>query len=136
MTHYLFDACAVLAFINGEFGREIVLDLLDKAKAGTVRLSMSIVQLLEVYYDRVYVIGVDAARIRVESLLAEPITIIDAISYSVMYEAGKFKTAYSMSLADSIAAATAKITDAVLVTKDSELQAAEKAGEFSVLWLI
>ncbi|MCL1812558.1 MAG: PIN domain-containing protein [Treponema sp.] len=135
MPHYLLDACAVLAFINGEFGREMVLDLLDKAKAGTARLSMSIVQLLEVYYDRVYVVGADAAQIRVESLLAEPITIIEAISYSVMYEAGRFKTIYSMSLADSIAAATAKSINAALVTKDSEMQVPEKAGEFSVLWL-
>ena len=133
--HYLFDACAVLAFINGEFGREKVLDLLDKAKAGTVRLSMSIVQLLEVYYNCIYIGGEDEARAAVASLLAEPITIIEAVSYPIMYEAGRFKTTYSMSLADSIASATAKCFNAVLITKDSELQRAEEAGEFSVLWL-
>ena len=96
---------------------------------------MSIVQLLEVYYDRLRCSGKQGARIRVESILAEPITIIETISYPVMYEAGRFKTSYSMSLADSIAAATAKNLGAVLVTKDEEFKAAEEAGEFPVLWL-
>jgi len=40
-----------------------------------------------------------------------------------------------MSLADAIAAATTKNLGATLVTKDEEIRAAEKAGEFSVLWL-
>ena len=95
---------------------------------------MSIVQLLEVYYDCVYVVGAEEAKKRVEAILAEPVNIIETISYPVLYEAGRFKTMYSMSLADSIAAATAKILSAVLVTKDSELEAAA-AGEFSILWL-
>ena len=95
---------------------------------------MSIVQLLEVYYDCVYVVGAEEAKKRVEAILAEPVNIIETISYPVLYEAGRFKTMYSMSLADSIAAATAKILSAVLVTKDSELEAAA-AGAFSILWL-
>ena len=135
MGHYLFDACALLLVFNGEPHAERVLDLLEQARNGTIHLSMSITQLLEVYYDRIYVVGADAARIRVESILAEPITIIETISYPVMYEAGRFKTSYSMSFADSIAAATAKTLGATLVTKDSEMKAPENAGEFSVLWL-
>ena len=132
---YLLDACALLVICNGEPGAQKVLDLLEQAQAGTIRLSMSIVQLLEVYYDRIYVAGADDARTVVESILAEPITIIESISYPVMYEAGRFKTTYSMSLADAFAAATAKNLSATLVTKDNELKAAEEAGEFSILWL-
>jgi len=52
-----------------------------------------------------------------------------------MYEAGRFKTSYSMSLADAVAAATTRNLSATLVTKDSEMKAAEDAGEFSILWL-
>jgi len=96
---------------------------------------MSIVQLLEVFYDRIYIAGIDEARSVVESILAGPIDIINTISYEVMYEAGRFKTSYSMSLADAFAAATAKSIDAVLVTKDDELRPAEEAGNFSILWL-
>ena len=132
---YLLDACALLTIFNGETGANIVLDLIEQARAGAVRLSMSIVQLLEVYYDRLYISGEYGARDRVESILYEPISIIETISYPVMYEAGRFKTSYSMSLADSIVAATVKILAATLVTKDNEMKPVEEAGEFSVLWL-
>jgi PIN domain nuclease of toxin-antitoxin system len=133
--HYLLDACAFLAVFNGEPGANIVLDLLEQARSGAIRLSMSIVQLLEVYYDRIYISGEQGARIRVESILAEPISIIESISYQIMYEAGRFKTSYSMSLGDAIAVATARSLAATLVTKDKEMKPAEEAGEFSVLWL-
>jgi predicted nucleic acid-binding protein len=133
-VQYLLDACALLALFNGEEGSEAVTDLLKKARAGDITLSMSIVQLLEVYYDRVYVVGAEEAKKRVEAILAEPVHIIETISLPVLYEAGRFKTTYSMSLADSVAAATAKILSAVLVTKDRELEAAAN-GEFSIHWL-
>jgi len=133
--HYLFDACALLAVFNGEPGADIVLDLIEQARTGDIRLSMSIVQLLEVYYDRLYISGEYGAIIRVESILAEPINIIESISYPVMYEAGRFKTSYSLSLADAIAAATAKNLTATLVTKDKEMKSTEEAGEFPILWI-
>ena len=132
---YLLDACALLAVFNGEPGANVVLDLIEQARASTIRLSMSIVQLLEVYYDRLYISGEYGAVIRVESILSEPISIIESISYPIMYEAGRFKTSYSMSLADAIAAATARSLTATLVTKDKEMKPAEEAGEFPVLWI-
>jgi predicted nucleic acid-binding protein len=95
---------------------DIVLGLLEQARTGAIRLSMSIVQLLEVYYDRLYISGEYGAQIRVQSILNEPINIIESISYQVMYEAGRFKISYSMSLADAIAAATARSLAATLVT--------------------
>ena len=135
MMQYLIDACAIISIFNGEPSAKKILDLIDKAKDGSVSLFMSIVQLLEIYYDRIYIAGEDEARIRVEAILANPITIIEAISFPVMYEAGRFKTSYSMSLADAIACATVKSLGATFVTKDDEIRAAENAGEFPVLWL-
>jgi ribonuclease VapC len=134
-VHYLLDACSLLAVFNGEPEHQKVLGLIEEAKAGSISLYMSIIQLLEVYYDRLYVSGEQEAKVKIESILAEPITIIENISYQVMYEAGRFKTSYSISLADAIAAATAKCLGAALVTKDDEIRAAEEAEEFSVLWL-
>ena len=61
--------------------------------------------------------------------------VLSEIPNDIIREAGRFKTSYSISLADSIAAATAKNLGAVLVTKDEELKAVEDAGEFSILWL-
>ena len=132
---YLLDACALLAIFNDEAEAHKVLNLFEQAKTNTVSLSMSIVQLLEVYYDRIYVAGEADARIIVKSIITEPISIIENIPYTVMYEAGRFKTSYSMSLADSILCATAKNLAATIVTKDDELKAPEQAGEISVLWL-
>ena len=133
--HYILDACSLIAFFNDEPGAQKILNLLEQAKTGASKLSMSIVQLLEVYYDRLYIAGENNARIRVEAIIAGPITIIDTISYQVMYEAGRFKTFYSMSLADSIACATAKSLGATFVTKDTEIEPVEEAGELPVLWL-
>jgi PIN domain nuclease of toxin-antitoxin system len=82
MDRYCLDACALITFFNDEEGSDIVDDL----------LVMSKVQLLEVYYDRIYTAGIDAAKERVLSILAEPITIIDTITDNVLYEAGRFKT--------------------------------------------
>ena len=39
MTHYLLDACALLAVFNDESEKEIVLDLLQQARIGAIRLS-------------------------------------------------------------------------------------------------
>jgi predicted nucleic acid-binding protein len=135
-VRYLLDACALLALFNGEEGDDIIDGLLKQAKDGSITLSMSIVQLLEVYYDRIYVVGMEAAKQRVESILAGPITIIDTISYPVMYEAGRLKTAYNISLADSIACAAAKEISGIFVTSDhSELEPVEQHENISFLWL-
>ena len=57
------------------------------------------------------------------------------ISRDIIKDAARFKTTYSMSLADTFAAATAKSLDVPLVTKDDEMKEAQEAGEFSILWL-
>jgi predicted nucleic acid-binding protein len=133
--NYLLDACSMIAVYNREPGASIVLDLLDQARAGTINLYMSIVQLLEVYYDQIYTVGAYKAKKAIDSILEGPVNIIYEISIDDIYKAGWFKTHYSMSLADAIAAATAISINATLVTKDSEMKPAEEADEFPVLWL-
>jgi predicted nucleic acid-binding protein len=133
--NYLLDACSLIAVYNREPGANIVLDLLDQARAGAINLHISIVQLLEVYYDRIYTVGVYKAIGVIKSFLKEPVNIIYDITIKEMYSAGWFKTHYSMSLGDAIAAATAISINATLVTKDSEMKPAEEADEFPVLWL-
>jgi len=132
---YVFDACAIIAFLNDEPGAETVTELLSQVRTGTDRLYMSSIQALEVYYDRIYVMGRDYADNFLKSLFAFPIVILHEITGNIIQEAGRFKTSYSMSLADSIAAATARTLDAILVTKDNEMKSAEEVGEFAVLWL-
>jgi PIN domain nuclease of toxin-antitoxin system len=52
---YILDACALLAFLNKEDGWDKVTDLLTEAiDTGEVEIYMSIVNLLEIYYDRLH----------------------------------------------------------------------------------
>ena len=132
---YVLDACSLIAFLNDESGAETVADLVTKAMAGTDRVFISSVQALEAYYDRIYIMGREYADIFLDNLFDSPVIILHDISRDIIREAGRFKTSYSMSLADAIVCATAKSLGATLVTKDNEIKAAEEAGEFSVLWL-
>ena len=132
---YVLDACAVIALLNDEGGADTVAELITHAGVGTDRLFMSGIQVLEVYYDRIYIKGRDYAETVLESLYASPIIILSDISRDIIQEAGRFKTSYSMSLGDTFAAASAKKLSAALVTRDKEMKAPEEAGEFSVLWL-
>ena len=132
---YLFDSCALIAFLNDEPGADKVASITEQAGDGTDRVFISSVQALEVYYDRIYIKGLEYANTFLENLYSSPIVVLHDISREVIIEAGRFKTTYSMSLADAIACATAKSLGATLVTKDEELRVPEQAGEFTVLWL-
>jgi predicted nucleic acid-binding protein len=136
MDRHCLDSCSLITFFAGEEGSDIVDDLLRKAEKEETALFISKVQLLEVYYDRIYVAGIDAARERALSIIDGPITIIDTITDNVLYEAGRFKTSYDMSLANAIGVATAKDLGAVFVTSDhSELEPVSQHEPISFLWL-
>jgi predicted nucleic acid-binding protein len=132
---YVFDACAVIALLNDENGADTVAGLINRAGIGADRIFMSGVQVLEGYYDRIFIKGREYAETVLESLYTSPIIILHEISREMIQEAGRFKTSYSMSLGDTFAAAIARKFTAVLVTRDKEMKAPEEAGEFSVLWL-
>ena len=132
---FVLDACALIAFLNDEPEADTIADLLKRAEAGSDRLYISSIQVLEVYYDRIRIKDLAYADTFLDSLRTAPIIVLPEISKNIIREAGRFKTSYSMSLADAIAAATAKNLGATLVTKDSELRASVEAGEFSVLGL-
>ena len=132
---YVLDACALIALFNEEDGADTVAELMTRASDGTDRLFISCIQVLEVYYDRIYIKGIDYAETVLESIYTSPVTVLHDISRDIIKDAARFKTSYSMSLADTIAAATAKSLGAPLVTKDDEMKEAEEAGEFSIIWL-
>jgi predicted nucleic acid-binding protein len=132
---YVFDACAVIALLNDENGADTVAGLINHAAAGADRIFMNVVQVLEVYYDRIYIKGREYAETVLESLYASPVIIVNEISREMIHEAGRFKTSYSMSLGDTFAAVTARKFTAALVTRDKEMKVPEEAGEFSVLWM-
>jgi PIN domain nuclease of toxin-antitoxin system len=137
--NYVLDACAVLAFLNKEREGPRVIHLFNEAitrGAGAVSISMSIVNLVEVYYGMIQKKGniPEADRIMGEAYCL-PFHTIDTISTAVYREASRLKSFYSISLADAFACATAMSLDATLVTKDHEIEAIEQAENLSVFWI-
>jgi predicted nucleic acid-binding protein len=134
---FLLDACALLAFINEEKGKgfEKVDELLTRAEAGEITLFMSAVNLVEVHYDLIRNGGQKTANMIMQSIEALPFAVLDYISPVIRQDAARMKARYAMSLADTFLCATAKSLSATIVTKDSEIEEAEKAEPLSIIWI-
>ena len=65
---YVLDACALIALFNEEEGADTVAELMTQANDGTNRLFMSSIQVMEVYYDRIYIKGTEYANTVLESI--------------------------------------------------------------------
>ena len=125
----------MLAFLNGEDGADAVRDLLLQAEKKEITLYMSSIQLIEVYYDRIYIHGIEYADSLLEKLYISPITILHEISRDIIREAGRLKTSHSISFADSIACATASCLQIPLVTSDhDEMEPVERQESIKFLW--
>jgi PIN domain nuclease of toxin-antitoxin system len=129
---FILDACALIAFLNDEEGAGIVENLLDRNVSGEDTISMSIVNLLEVYYGELREKGAETARIVLDMIQNYSIKIIDTITNSVFHEAAKLKADYKLSLADAVGLATAKELSAQFVTSDHSVPAL-RAGLRSLL---
>jgi PIN domain nuclease of toxin-antitoxin system len=71
---YVFDACALISYLNDEAGSDIVLDLLKKAVDGECAIYMSIVNLIEVHYGNIRSLGAEQAAVILEEILSAPDT--------------------------------------------------------------
>ena len=137
MQNYLLDACAVLAFLKNEAGADMVRELLDKAERKEITVSMNAVNLIEVYYDRIRMIGSDLSHAIIREIYNTfPISIIETIDSAIVGEAARLKAMGKMSFADTILVATARCTGAAIVTCDHiELESVERQEPISFLWI-
>jgi ribonuclease VapC len=122
---FVLDAWAVLAFIQGEEpAASRVKRLLEDAREGNSELSISIVNLGEVFY----IIGRQEGRDQSRDTLAQirhlPLTVASATDDLVM-AAAELKIEYTISYADAFAAALAEKLEAVVVTGDPEFKELE-----------
>jgi predicted nucleic acid-binding protein len=126
--NYMFDACALIALLNGEADKTaVVKDLLTQARQGKAQIYMSIVNFTEVYYDRLKLERPDLANAFLEYIPLLPITILETVSRDISLEAGRIKVSHKMSLADSFLLATAHLYSAAVVTSDyGELETVEQ----------
>jgi predicted nucleic acid-binding protein len=131
---YVLDACALLALIKKEKGYQKVDQLLQECVKGEIVLYLNSVNLLEVYYDRLYV-SRDEAEEAYELIYNSNIQVINDITL-ILREAARFKTSYNLSLADAIGLATAVCLDAVFVTCDHhELEKVAQGEAIPFLWV-
>jgi len=133
--HYIIDACALLAFLNDEEGADKVEDLLDRSVANDITVSMSIINLLEVYYGELRDKGADIAQVVLDIVQHYSIKIIDTISEQIFREAARLKAAYKMSIADCIGLATAIELSGQFVSSDHyELEAVAENEPSLIFW--
>jgi len=129
---YVLDACALLAFLNDEEGAEKVEDLLSQSVANNISVSISIINLLEVYYGELRDKGAEIAQIVLDMVQYYSLKIINTVSEQVFREAARLKAAHKISLADCIGLATAIEQSGQFVSSDHhELEAVASNLQFA-----
>jgi len=133
---YVLDACALIALLDKEPGYEKINHLLSQAKRKEISVCINIVNLLEVYYDRINVSNQQRADIFLEAAYNSSIEILELQNKEIVRNAGRLKANYKMSLADSFALATAIYKQATIVTADHhEFDIVEQTEDINFLWV-
>jgi len=113
---YILDACAMIAFLRGEVGAEVVAEILrnpdDQCFAHAINLC-------EVYYDFFRASGEEVARAAVRDLEAVGIQIREEFSTAFWQAAGTTKAQHArISLADCFAITLARMLGGTVLTTD------------------
>ncbi|NOT55075.1 MAG: type II toxin-antitoxin system VapC family toxin [Deltaproteobacteria bacterium] len=121
---YVLDTSALLTLIEDEAGADQVQTLLEQAKQGEVRLLVSFISFMEVYYISLQERGQEEAQERLRLLAVLPMSRVESTEPLTIL-AGQFKAAHRLSVADAWIAALAQERDATLVHKDPEFEQLE-----------
>lgn len=128
----VFDAHAILRWTQKEPGYQKVKSLMVACREGSVSGYMNRINLGEVHYKTIRVLGVEGAKDFMENFARLPITVVlpdDAL----IWKASELKAKYPIAYADCFAAATALIHNAAVVTGDPEFKKLAKV--IRVEWL-
>ena len=132
---YIFDACTLLAFYKDEKGAEKIETLLDEAVSGQSKIYMHAINLIEIHYFFLRVLGLAKANIILDEIYKLPISIIETIDTMIFSETSRLKAQYAIPLGDSIGLATAIKMNGTFVTADhSDFETIEKAEPLSFFW--
>ena len=132
LQKYVLDSYALISYMEGEKGAEIVANILKSALIDKAEIFMSVINWGEIYYIALREQGEKVASLYLKTINRYPIKIIDA-DKSLTLEAAKFKAFNKMSYADAFAAALAKIQKAKLVTGDKEFKTLE--NKIKIVWI-
>jgi predicted nucleic acid-binding protein len=131
---YVLDACALIALLDNEDGKDKIDELFTKAKAGEISLYINIINLLEVYYEYIRADGIEVAGKILAPISETPLKIVDLISQPIYKEAARLKGAFTISLADAVGLATAINLGGIFVTSDGEFKKLETREETPLFW--
>ena len=135
MNLFVLDACALLSVLAMEKGAENIRDLFQKTVDNQAQLIMNKFNFLEVYYKIYKAYGKIEADNLIKTIEQMPITIKDILTDEIFKEAGRLKSKYKLSLADSIAIAESIINKGSLVTADHhEIGPIEAAEKINITW--
>jgi predicted nucleic acid-binding protein len=112
---YVLDACAMIAFLRGEPGAEVVEGLLIERPS---RCHAHAINLCEVYYDFLRASDGPTALRAVQDLMTAGVLVREDLAPALWQAAGRFKARHRVSLADAFALALAEAEGAELVTSD------------------
>lgn len=121
MTRYLLDTSALLTLRASEDGHVRVQKILREAQSKSSPVLLSVVSVTEFYYLVMQRAGPGEALKAHLQLKMLPLDIVHTTEEMAL-KAGEFKALHPISLADAYVAATAFVTQAVLVHKDPDFE--------------
>ncbi len=119
--NYVLDSTAFLALFEDEPGAETVQKLLESAKKGEIVIFTSFVSFTEVFYITLREKKEEDAKKRIHLMNVLAMMRVES-SQELGLIAGRLKSTYRLSFADTWIAATAIFYDAILVHKDPEFE--------------
>jgi len=133
---YVLDACSLISVLSNEKGADVVKDLLQRAVDGEIKIWMHKVNFFEVYYYIHKKYGESIALQLLDDIKLSPIKLNMELTDDILIKAGRLKSSYKMSLADSIGLAEAITHDGNFVTADHhELDIVEENESLSFVWI-
>ena len=128
---YVLDTHALLAYLQGEVGKEIVLALIERA-AVDVTLNLSLINFGEIAYIIEREKGTEQATQMLADIRRLPL-ILREVTEARVLAASQIKAHHAVSYADAFAIALAQELNATLVTGNPEIWA--KPELVSLLWV-
>ena len=122
---YVIDSFAILAYFQAEPGGPIVRDIMQAARDRNVALSMSMINVGEVFYIAARRRGLQHAEEMLADLRALPVTLCAASEQRIL-AAARIKAEFALSYADAFAVGLAQELNATLVTGDPEFESVEQ----------
>ena len=135
MTVSILDSWAIIGWLQGEEpARAKVRELLEQASRGAAKVSISLINVGEVFYLIAKRYGAAPAERFLADLAMMPIQAL-LPDRRLILGAARLKSRYSISYADAFAVETAREQNARLATGDPELWQLSKQEPIELLWV-